>query len=363
MEQGQEIGTLARKLYPDGVLASGTDERSPVDVTQGLISDASIRTLFEATLRAGPFVAKADILTRRAGAWHVLEVKSSFSDTNRFKELVDDVAYTVMVLKCSGLPVSTTSLALLSRNYRFGDGAGRLFDIVDVTNDVLTRAAEFEGAAASIAHALLDDTAPQPALVSACRSCPFFADKCLGAGFAHTVLEIPSLHHTKLKRLSANGIIDLSSVPNDLNLNERQERAKKAALSGEIVVEPGLRTALASLPWPCHYLDFETVATVLPFYNQHGCHRQVVTQFSIHHRDGIDGEVRHSEYLADATRDCERELAETLLDMLGQEGSIIVYGSFEATRIKALQNAFPDLTVPLQAILDRLRDLSRICPC
>jgi hypothetical protein len=71
----------------------------------------------------------------------------------------------------------------------------------------------------------------------------------------------------------------------------------------------------------------------------------------------MDAEPTHSEYLADATKDCERELAEALIDALGDKGSIIVYSSFEETRIKALRDALPDLAVSLQAILDRLLNI------
>jgi hypothetical protein len=46
-----------------------------------------------------------------------------------------------------------------------------------------------------------------------------------------------------------------------------------------------------------------------------------------------------------------------LIEKLGDRGSIIVYSTFEETRIKALQEAFPDLTKRLQAILDRLINL------
>lgn len=146
-------------------------------------------------------------------------------------------------------------------------------------------------------------------------------------------------------------------APGDLNLNDRQERAKKAALTGKLIVEPRLGTALGSITWPCHYLDFETVATVLPVYDSHGCHRQVLTQFSLHHRDSITTEPTHDEFLADAKRDCERELAVALIKSLGDRGSIVVYSGFEKSRISALKNMFPDLAAPLQSILDRIQDL------
>ena len=102
------------------------------------------------------------------------------------------------------------------------------------------------------------------------------------------------------------------------------------------------------------------MATFLPLYERHGCHRQVVTQFSIHHRDAPGAEPRHSEYLADPSRDCERELAETLIGQAGDRGSIVVYSGFERARITDLSSAFPDLADRLQAILGRLKDLLRV---
>jgi hypothetical protein len=198
---------------------------------------------------------------------------------------------------------------------------------------------------------------PAPALVSGCRGCQFFDDDCLRAGIAHSVLELPGLHHTKLKQLALGGIIDLSLLPIDLKLNDRQQRAKLGAISGKILVDSGLGKALESTVWPCHYLDFETVATVLPLYTGHGCHQQVLTQFSIHHRDNVAAPASHSEYLADAMKDCERELAEALIKELRQQGSIIVYSSFEETRLKALRDAFSDLADQLNAIIARLADL------
>jgi len=38
-----------------------------------------------------------------------------------------------MIVKRSGLPVTTASLVLLSRQYRFGQGPEHLFDVVDQT--------------------------------------------------------------------------------------------------------------------------------------------------------------------------------------------------------------------------------------
>jgi hypothetical protein len=64
--------------------------------------------------------------------------------------------------------------------------------------------------------------------------------------------------------------------------------------------------------------------------------------------------------LADPARDCERELAETLIKSLGDSGSILVYSNFEEKRIKALRDQFPELAQRLQRILDRLEDFEKL---
>lgn len=299
-------------------------------------------------------------MTRQGTGWHILEVKSSFSDTGKIKEIVDDLAYTAMVCRRGGIDVQRASLLFLSRGYRFADAPGKLFEVVDATTDVFARVGEFDGMADRLASELFHDSPPSPVLISACRECDYFSEDCLGAGFQHTVLEIPALHHKKLKRLSTEGIIDLAKVPDDLELNGRQERAKAGALSGKLVVEASLSVALQGIEWPCHYLDFETVATVMPLYEGHACHQQVLTQFSVHHRASIAAEITHSEYLADASRDCQKEVAQALIAALGDQGAIIVYSSFEKTRISALRNSFPDLADALDALLQRLVDLHTV---
>jgi hypothetical protein len=356
MEQGREIGDFAKELFPDGIQVSGSGAAA-VEATRELISGAHTGTLFEAAFATGRLTARADILKRTPGGWQVLEVKSSFSDTSSMKELVDDLAYTVFVLRRAGLVVTTASLVLLSRAYRFGHGSDLLFEILDKTAEVNGRAVEFDRVADSLSTAVFADTRPAALLLSACRDCDFFKTDCLGVGVVHSVLEIPNLHYTKLKRLSAAGIIDMAHAPTDLGLNERQERARIASVAGNMFVSPGLGSALGVFQFPCYYLDFETVATVLPMYDGHACHRQVLTQFSIHRKDSIGSEPTHNEYLADATKDCERALAEALIDALGDRGSVIVYSTFEKTRISGLRDAFPDLATPLQAILDRLTDM------
>ena len=357
MEQGREVGEYARQLFPNGILVRGHGERGIVE-TRRLVADDVTETIFEATFGSGVFSAKADVLNRNGDGWDVIEVKSGFSDSDKY---VDDLAYTVMVLRRAGVTIKGSVLLLLSRDYRHRDPIDRLFAHFDKTSDVDTRSKAFGADAAVVSDAVLADYVPQPTLNSACRKCDFFETLCLGSKYEHTVLELPSLHHSKFKTLCVRDTVDIADVTADLGLNELQERVKIAAESGEPFVDAtGLGHALAAIDWPCHYLDFETVAATMPLYDGHGCHHQVLTQFSIHHRDSLYGETRHSEFLADATESQEQLLAERLVQALGTEGAVIVYSHFEDVRIKTLIGQFPELAGPLSAIRARLVDFVKI---
>ena len=71
-----------------------------------------------------------------------------------------------------------------------------------------------------------------------------------------------------------------------------------------------------------------------------------------------DGNLTHIEFLHDGFDDPRESFAINLLKTLGTSGSIVVYSSFEATRIRELADALPHLATELLALLDgRIIDL------
>ena len=52
--------------------------------------------------------------------------------------------------------------------------------------------------------------------------------------------------------------------------------------------------------------------------------------------------------------------AEELINILGTEGSIIVYSHFEKTRVNALANKYPDIATPLRSLVSRMYDLAAV---
>jgi predicted RecB family nuclease len=360
MEQGKEIGRLARSLFPDGrFIPSGTNEAA-VNAPQAAIADPELTVAFEGTFVVGNFVAKPDILLRDGNGWWVIEVKSSLADTDQLEELIDDLTYTVMVLKRAGVKIVAAELMLISRDYRKGQPTSNLFQRLDETEAVNERLPDFDAAWDELDKTTSGKEQPTPKLISECRSCPHFEADCLGKGIEHSVFCLPRLHKNRLAALADDGIIDVSDLPEGFPLTPIQQRIVDCVDCGKPRVSPALGTAFQQLKWPVSYLDFESVMTALPLYDEMPPYFQATTQYSLHRRQRPDADLEHVEYLADPMRDCQQELAEQLIEDCGDSGSIVVYSSFEKTRINGLAARFPSLSAKLMKLTERLFDLLRV---
>ena len=130
-------------------------------------------------------------------------------------------------------------------------------------------------------------------------------------------------------------------------------------ITGKEHVSPNLETVLSKVSYPMRYLDFESFNPAIPRYAGSRCYDAIPFQFSMHVEDE-SGDHSHREFLWTEQGDPRRPLAEALLDAAGEAGTICVYSGFERTVIKALSRELPDLSVALDALLERLWDLLKV---
>ena len=354
IDEGIEIHQRAKLLFPTGVLVSG-DNITASQTTQQLLSDLSVSTIFESTFITAPYITKADILIRKDSSWKIIEIKSA---VNQNDEHIDDLDYTTMISKKSGLDISSCSLLLVNKDYRLGMPDEKLFIENDVTAEIFERVGEFERLYDYVAEVLYGKEKPAPFLKWECKNCDIF-DECCGEGIDNHIFELPRISHKKYCQLRDIDILRINDIPRDFELSDSQEIVRRAVVSGEPVIDrDGLKKALDSIVYPAYYLDFETVQTCIPLYDGIAPYEQIPTQYSLHSRSGKI--IDHSEYLAEPDRDCRRELAERLISDCGSEGSIVVYTSFEKTIINGLGELFPDLSEELGKLIGRLADLYEI---
>jgi hypothetical protein len=342
MEEGLQVGRRAREQFPNGALVDEKNVDAAAARTRELMADPRVSSLFEATFLVESYVARADILVRDARGWKLIEVKSGLTPNDDYLE---DVAYTLMVAQRADVAITGAALWLLSRDYRLGDGDQDLFVECDVTQEVVPIAA-------------LPETPPEPQLIFPCRQCAYFGGACFSTDKDGHIFELPRLSKSLFTTLYRQKITKIVEIPKSVTLSSAQQRVRQATITQRpIVSKRELVRLLKGVQWPAYYLDFETVKSAIPLFPGVAPHEQVVTQYSLH-RCNSPGDVQeHSEYLADPTCDCRRQLAEQLLADLSDCGSIIVYSSFEKTTLANLGRRFPDLSVPLERCIERLFDL------
>lgn len=356
IEQGIEVHNRARSIYPQSRVIEERGMRKALAATKAAIATPAVKNIYEGAFLAGGFAARADILRRMQGGWHLLEVKSGANDKPEF---IDDMAYTAMVLRQAGVDIGKVSVVLVSKDYRLGMKDRDLFTQTDHTEEVLDLAAGFLGEAPEIKRVLSQARSPRKELSFECRSCDIWRS-CVGKGIKNHIFELPRLSRSKFGQLCARDIMRIDEIPAGFPLTQHQTAVREALQTQGSVVLDGLRKELRSIAWPAHYLDFETIMTAIPLYPDVAPFTQIPTQYSIH-RCTAPGEVTgHCEYLADPKRDCRRDLAERLIADLPGKGSTIVYSNFERVVINALADLYPDLAGPLTAIVRRLVDLEII---
>src|SRR4051812_31973764 len=139
IEQGQEVGKLARQLFPGGMLVEGSHGlEHAIRTTRELMANPNIPAIFEGTFEHDGVIVRVDILHRRGdGRWRLIEVKST---THVKEQHLDDVTIQTHVVSRSGVDVASSCLAHVNRAYVYGGGTidpWRFFRIRNLTRKVV----------------------------------------------------------------------------------------------------------------------------------------------------------------------------------------------------------------------------------
>ena len=356
---GADVARRARAWLGEGRYLPRAPVDDALEATAEAITHEQIDLLFEASFSWNGLVARADALRRSAKGWTLIEIKSGKSreDGQANDEHLDDIAYTVCVALGAGLPISDAALVLINREYTL-DGAAEMFAELDVTAEALRRAKAIAEDTKRIAAAVSAAARPEPTLKFACKDCDYFATECIGKDVLDPLFILPRLSEKRFGEL--RGYERLSRVPSNVKLTDTQQRIAEVALSGRVYIDETKLRILDEVVWPVRYLDFEGVMPYLPWFDGRPPYDAVPFQYSLHIQAMAGATLEHREYLAPSDGDWRRVMTEQLLTDLGETGSIVVYSSYEKTRLNGLAALFPDLRPALERVTSRLFDLERV---
>lgn len=357
---GHEIGDIAVRLYGNGgghyVEYSGGNLGRARKVTRELMDSMFREPVFEATLEHAGVLVREDVLLPAGESWRVVEVKAS---TKVKPEHYHDCAVQAWVHTESGYGLEGIALAHVDNRFEYpGDGRyeGLLVE-EDVSDQVF-------GLLPSVpfwieqAREAVEGPMPDVPVGQHCTDpyeCPF-VNTCWPRDAEYPIMGLGG-SRKKLGLWVMNGYRDIRDVPAAEISSETQLRIHRVTLEGRPELLPGARRFAESLPYPRHYLDFETIAPAVPLWPGTRPYQSLAIQWSCHIERAAGAEAEHAGFLDLSGEPPMRPLAEALIETLGSEGPVLMYTSYERGVIRALAEMFPDLAPALRDIDQRLTDL------
>jgi CRISPR/Cas system-associated exonuclease Cas4 (RecB family) len=320
---------------------------------------------FERVFQTDTLYAKADavITDLETGEISIFEIKSSASVK---PEHIEDLAFQKTAAEAAGARVAVVYLIIVNNTYvRNGRiDAEQLCAVHDVTAQVLERQPETFQLIQS-AFDYLASPAPEAAIIGYCGSkldCTFIRHHFPELP-DYTVFEIGNLKKEKRDALLNAGIVDITQVPDDFALSDRQRRQVAAARSGEPFIDAeAIKSALDAVLYPLHFLDYESFSYAVPQYSGIRPYQQMVFQYSLHTVAGPGSPVEHKYFLSDGTGDPPLELARSLRNACsGGIGKVVVWSQgFEKTVNKQIGEMYPEFAAFFAEVNEKTFDLRKI---
>ena len=363
-ETGNEVGTLACKLFPNGVeIAYTKNYDQMIAQTKKHINDG-IKYIYEATFSFDGILVLVDVLEiHKDGEVSIYEVKSSSSVKDIY---VHDTSIQYYVLKQLGFSIKTANIVHINSSYVRADTLSleELFTIADVTDEVVdlqinipTILKEFE--------TVLEDKINEPD-IDIGKHChnPYICDakdycwKVQRQIPEYSIFNIFILGSKKQIELYSQGIINIEDIPDDFAMTANQSQAVKTFKSKETFInKEKIKEFIDTLTYPIYHLDFETSVPAIPQWKGISPYQQIPFQYSLH-IEYEDGSCEHKEYLAQDGIDPREQIAKRLVVDIPSDVTVLTYNmSFEKSVIKKLAESFPNLSTHLLNINENIKDL------
>ncbi len=358
-DQGNEVGGYAKRLFPDGIDVPYVDFRGSVARTKSLLTQRT--TLFEASILAGDFYSRIDILQPvDQEAWDIIEVKSTTSVKD---EHIWDAAFQRYCCEKAGVKIRRCYLMHLNNQYVKDGGLdlNALFHREDISAQVEAVYGEIPAKIDEIFKTIAQKVSPVITIGMHCLQpyeCPL-KSYCWAFLPKRSIFTLYYLGKEKKFELLKQGIKTIEDLPADYELTDKQQIQKRVITDNSVHVDHGeIAAFLQTLQYPLYYLDFETFSPAIPLYDGTRPYQRIPFQYSLHVVKEPGGAIEHCSFLADGVSDPRQAFLSSLKAVMGTKGSVVVYNQmFEEGVLKELAEAFPEHGTWIQPVINRMVDL------
>ncbi|MBI2043236.1 DUF2779 domain-containing protein [Candidatus Pacearchaeota archaeon] len=361
-KEGYLIEELAQNLFTEKMDLSELDFEEQIEETKRLLKKRVI--LFQASFLNDDLYSRADILFPvEKDKWDIIEIKSSTEIKNTH---LNDLSFQKYVYEKSGIKIRKCIVMHVNPEYiRQGNLEPNEFlmqtDISEKVEEVTSGIEErienmLEIIKGECPDFLIDDlkTMEYNNLVK---------DEFMNSLPENNIFQFRYLFTKKAVELYKEGIVKMVEVPDSFKLSDKQKIQKILAKNGgKHIDKKQIKHFLDNLQYPLYYLDFETINTAIPKFDNSKPYQQIPFQFSLHIQEKPEGELKHIVFLANGTSDPRPKFFQALKDNLRDKGDILVYNQrFEKMVFSEGAESFPEfLDWHDKNILPRIKDLMEV---
>ena len=361
---GNLFESYAEQLFPSGVRRSFTDYDEYLSLptrTQKALDEGAV-TIFQGRFEYQQLTFICDVITK-VGDKEVdlYEIKSS---TKVKPEHVDDLAFQTVVLEACGYGVRKIAVIHVNGDYvRHGNiNSKEITAISDITAKVIEKREETKAnikkALQVIASSKIPDISPSFARMGS------LADwieiyQGLTTVDPESIYDLVSIGASKIGRLEELKIKRLIDIQDEFPLTDKQRLQVQATRQGrEIVNKSAVKKFLNKLVFPLYFLDYETLSSVIPYFDGLSPYQDVPFQYSLHVLEKPDGEIKHKMYLHKENSNPAEALSQSLKSDIGIKGSILVWNEgFEKNCNESLGRLLPKFKSFYKRLNSRIVDL------
>ena len=364
IETGNEVESVARKIFPSGVLIKGRDKEDRVK-TLKLVAQKS-ETIFQAVFVKDQLFAATDILQfdQKSKKWLLIEVKASNSVKDKIH--LYDLAFQTILLKKIGLELESVNILHLNPKYiRNGElDIFKLFVADNATDKVNELIPQVEEEIQSALKYLSQETEP-----SGFCSCIYKGRSAHCTTFSYSNPQVPeySVHDiarigvskAKLTELIDGNIFNIQDIPEYIELSDIQKNQVNAHITKRPLIRRDMiNSELENLVYPLYFLDYETFPAAIPRFDGFSPYQQIPFQYSLHIVESAESEPKHLEFLHTGTGDPGPTFAESLKKDIGPIGTVVVWNKkFECKINEELARRIPSMKKFIENVNNRVYDL------
>jgi hypothetical protein len=363
-DAGNLFEKYAEQLFPDGVRIGFTNYDEYLNMperTIKILSDGA-KTIFQGRFEYDQLTFICDVIVIVGNNQvDLFEIKSS---TKAKPEHELDLAFQMVVLEQSGFEVRNISVVHVNNQF-VRNGAvdpHKLTRTTDITESVK---AKRELTKNHIDQALKVVNSPSlPSISPSLARLGSFNEwldiyRGLVSVEPESIYDLCAVGVDKVSKLEATGVTKIVDIPDDFPVSDKQQLQIQATKQNKKIIDKdNIEAFLTTFQYPLYFFDYETLMSIVPYFDGIRPYQQVPFQYSLHVIDSPSAKIRHLAYLHRENSNPAEPLSKVLQSQIGSSGSIITWNmSFEKSCNRLLGELVPEYRAFYAQLNERIVDL------